>query len=470
MSRMPLRVRLVAGFSATMLLVLTAAGAFVYWRVEYALDRGLDTELDSAAATLAPLVADDATMKDPEAADATGVAWQVVRPDGVVLVHGGPAGTAPMVGSAVLDRAATAEAVADTGRFLPAGDTTFRLHVDPLPGTEDLLVVGVRRDHRDEALRELLLQLTLAGLAALAVTAFVGDRLARAALAPVERYRRRAEEISHGAAGLRLEVPSGRDDEVTRLGDTLNEMLAELERSIERERRFVDEASHELRTPLTLLSSRIQVTRRRSRTVAEHEAVLDELTTDVARLVDLAEQLLALGEVSSADDPTDAATDVVAAADRAAVEREGGQVIVDPPGQEVPDAAVPAGVLDRVVTNLVDNALTHGRPPVTIRVRGVRGDECGWVCLQVRDAGDGMEPALLATATGRFTRASEARSRPGAGLGLALVDGLVARTGGELRLCHAGHHHSSGSSQSGVRCDHGPEMTVTVLLRAAGRG
>jgi signal transduction histidine kinase len=81
-----------------------------------------------------------------------------------------------------------------------------------------------------------------------------------------------------------------------------------------------------------------------------------------------------------------------------------------------------------------------------------------------------MEPALLAKATGRFTRASEARSRPGAGLGLALVDGLVARAGGELRLCHAGHHQIAGSVQSTVCCDHGPEMTVTVLLRAAGHG
>jgi signal transduction histidine kinase len=470
MSRLPLRVRLVAGFSATMLLVLTAAGAFVYWRVEYALDRGLDTELDSAAATLEPLVATDGTMRDPQAADATGVAWQVVRPSGAVVGHGGPTGAAPMVGPAVLDRAATAGAVVDTGRFLPAGDTTFRRHVDPLPGTQDLLVVGVRRDHRDEALRELLLQLTLAGLAALAVTALVGDRLARAALAPVERYRRRAEEISHGAAGLRLDVPPGRDDEVTRLGHTLNEMLAELERSIERERRFVDEASHELRTPLTLLSSRIQVTRRRSRTVTEHEAVLDELTTDVARLADLAEQLLAVGEASSPEDPADAVTNVVAAVERAAAERQGGQVIVDPPGGEVPEAAVHAGVLDRVVTNLVDNALTHGRPPVTIRVRGVAGDDGDWVCLEVRDVGDGMEPALLATATGRFTRASEARSRPGAGLGLALVDGLVARAGGELRLCHAGHHQPSGNVHSGVRCDHGPEMTATVLVRAARSG
>ena len=65
-------------------------------------------------------------------------------------------------------------------------------------------------------------------------------------------------------------------------------MLAALERSLERERRFVNEASHELRTPLTLLKSRIQLAQRRSRTRAEHEVVLDELAVDVTRLTELA--------------------------------------------------------------------------------------------------------------------------------------------------------------------------------------
>ena len=69
----------------------------------------------------------------------------------------------------------------------------------------------------------------LAGLAALVVAALVGDLLARAALRPVERYRRRAAEIAGGADGLRLDVPPDRDDEVTRLGHTLNDMLAALE-------------------------------------------------------------------------------------------------------------------------------------------------------------------------------------------------------------------------------------------------
>ena len=193
-----------------------------------------------------------------------------------------PHPTAPLVSADDLDQVGGGALTKDIGKLLPIADKPYRVQVTALdepPG--HYLVVGVRRDHRDEALRELLLQLTLAGLGALAVAAVVGDVLARAALRPVERYRRRAAEIADGADGLRLDVPEGRDDEVTRLGHTLNDMLAALERSLERERRFVNEASHELRTPLTLLKSRIQLAQRRSRTVEEHEAVLDELAVDV---------------------------------------------------------------------------------------------------------------------------------------------------------------------------------------------
>ena len=82
---------------------------------------------------------------------------------------------------------------------------------------------------------------------------------------------------------------------VTRLGHTLNDMLAVLEEAVERERHFVNDASHELRTPLTLLKSRIQLARRRARSVEEHERILDELSIDVGRLAALAEDLLALG-------------------------------------------------------------------------------------------------------------------------------------------------------------------------------
>jgi signal transduction histidine kinase len=115
--------------------------------------------------------------------------------------------------------------------------------------------------------------------------------------------------------------------------------------------------------------------------------------------------------------------------------------------------------LRRVIDNLLDNAALHGAPPVTVTVDQVDG----WARLQVRDAGEGMPPALLATATERFARAPEARTRPGSGLGLSLLATIVTNARGQLRLCHGGHHDTVGAVAP-IACTHDGDMTVTVLL------
>jgi signal transduction histidine kinase len=94
--------------------------------------------------------------------------------------------------------------------------------------------------------------------------------------------------------------------------------------------------------------------------------------------------------------------------------------------------------------------------------------EDAYAVLEVTDAGPGMPPELLGQATRRFNRAPDARSRPGSGLGLSIVEQLVVGSGGELRLCHGGHHASTGAP-SGVRCRHRDAMTVSVVLPADGR-
>jgi signal transduction histidine kinase len=462
LGRLPLRVRLVAGFVVAMLVLLSAAGAFVYWRVEYALDRGLDLDLTNATTAITPLIGPGGDVDSPSA-DATGAGWQVLSADGDVIDFGGPAPDRPLLREGQLPT--SGDRTYDVGSLLPASRQPYRVRVTALPDGR-LLLVAVRRDRRDEALRELVAQLVLAGLGSLAVAAVVGDLLARAALRPVERYRRRAAEIAAGAEDLRLEVPEGRDDEVTRLGHTLNEMLTALAESIERERRFVNDASHELRTPLTLLRSRIQLTRRRARTVEEHERVLDELSVDVDRLTELAEQLLELGT------PTPTGSCDAAAVATAVIGREleahpdlaltldADDAIAAGSGSAL--VALPERAVERVVTNLVQNAVTHGTVPVRVHVR-VAGS---YVVLAVSDAGPGMSPELLATAPGRFTRSPGARSRPGSGLGLSLVAELVTTAGGELRLCHAGHHVSHGPALP-VACDHGREMTASTVLPRA---
>lgn len=467
LSRLPLRVRLVAGFSAASLVVLIAAGVFVYLRVEDALDRGIDTELTQASQTLDPLVQSDGHVRSRSAADATGVAWQVLDTDGAILDHGGPAAATALLSVRQLDRVTTTPRPFDVGKFLPVSAEPYRVQVVQLSqNPQRYLLVGVRRDYRDEALQELLVQLTLAGFGALVITALVGERLARAALRPVERYRRRAEVIAAGNTSLRLDVPPLRDDEITRLGHTFNDMLTTLEGALDRERQFVTEASHELRTPITLLTSRIQLALRRPRSPAEHERILTELKVDLDRLAALSDQLLQLGRVDGSH--TSAHSDLVTIASRTINHRRradpehAGNLTVTLPEHPLP-VLVADFELERVVTNLLDNAAVHGAPPVEVSI-----DEPapGWARLVVADSGAGMPPALLTTATQRFARADDARPRPGSGLGLSLVVALVTGANGELRLCHQGQHSTKGRPIP-VPCTHGSAMTVTVLLPTA---
>ncbi|SDT00330.1 Signal transduction histidine kinase [Friedmanniella luteola] len=467
LARLPLRVRLVAGFSATMLLVLLAAGGFVYWRVHFALDRQVNEDLTEISTRLTPLITDTGAFRTDASASDRSEIYQVLDAQGQVLTASPTAGPEPLLDTADARQALTAPVRRDIGALLPIKNHPLRAYGVPLPNTggpAKVLVVAVRRDHRDEALLELLLQLGIAGLGALVLTSAVGYLLTRSALRPVERYRAQADQIVHGVPGVRLGISEQRDDEVTRLGRTLNTMLDALETALERERDFVRDASHELRTPLTLLTTRVQLALRRPRTVTEHEEILREVRTDLDRLTRLAEQLLRAETHGLYEDRS---VDLAHVAGQAVHERNR-TADGEPPRPEprfhlqapAPvEVAVGEVELAQVVGNLLDNALLHGQPPVHVHV-----DRVGAVGrLQVQDAGPGMDAQLLATATRRFSRAAESRSRPGFGLGLALVAAAVTRAGGELRLCSAGHHQSSGVPTPST-CEHGPAMTVTVLL------
>jgi two-component system OmpR family sensor kinase len=481
-SRLPLRVRLVAGFVVAVTVVLAGAGAFVYWRVQFALDRGLDTELAQEAAALRPLVTSEGALTvEPGDAGPLGVAEHQVLDDRGRVLSAGPALGDRRLLSGPSVQAALRETIhRDVGDLVPISRQPLRVRAEPLrgDGPAAVLVVAVRRDQRDEALRELVGQLLVAGLGTLVVTAVVGERLAKAALAPVERYRARAQSVAAGATRVRLDVPPGRDDEITRLGHTLNDMLAALERSLDRERRFLDDASHELRTPLTLLLTRVQLARRRPRSVAEHEEVLAELETDVAALAALAEELLQLG--AALQDTGAGAQLVPAPGDVARVVAS----IVPPSAGEHADrgllpatwtvesvapgttaVSMPDGPLRQVLLNLLSNASVHGAPPVGVAVRRAPTAAGDVVVLTVTDSGDGVPAQFLPTAVGRFARMDTARDRPGAGLGLSLVHAVVRRYGGELRLCSQGAHHRYDTVHD-VVCSHPAEGTTASVLLA----
>ncbi len=166
--------------------------------------------------------------------------------------------------------------------------------------TEDgrlVVVVGSSLGDRDEALDGLARLLLIGGPVALLLASLAGYWMTAAALRPVDAMRGRAAEISSDP-GERLPVPEA-DDELRRLGETLNAMLGRLEQALERERRFVDDASHELRTPLALHKIELELALLHASSEEELRTAIASATDEIDRLIALAEQLLV---VARADD------------------------------------------------------------------------------------------------------------------------------------------------------------------------
>jgi two-component system, OmpR family, sensor kinase len=275
------------------------------------------------------------------------------------------------------------------------------------------------REERDETLASLLGLLLVGGPLALAAATFAGWLLAGAALRPVEAMRRRAAEISADTTGERLPVPAA-NDEIHRLGTTLNEMLDRLDAGLLRERRFVADASHELRTPLALLRTELELALRRPRTPEEQRDALLSAAEEVARLVRLAEGLLLLATSEEAPlqrEPVTARELLERVAARHGVEL----------GEAAGELDADSVRLESALGSLVENALRHGGPPV--RLDAARdGDR---VALRVTDSGPGFPPGFLEHAFDRFARADSARTEPGAGLGLAIAAAVARAHGGE---------------------------------------
>jgi signal transduction histidine kinase len=293
-----------------------------------------------------------------------------------------------------------------------------------------IVAVGTTLGTRDDSLRTLALLLAGGGAVALLLASLAGYGVARGALRPVEAMRRRAAAISHSAPGQRLPVPRS-SDEIGRLGETLNEMLERLELAFERERAFTADASHELRTPLGILKAEIELALREGRSPEELRAALESAAEETDRLVRLAEDLLVIARLDRGRLPLrvselDAADLVTRAAARFdARAREGGRSVRA-------DAGEPLTIegdrerLEQALGNLVDNALRHGSGDVTLGA--VAHDSV--VELHVRDSGPGFPPDFIDSAFERFTRGDGARSRGGAGLGLAIVAAIATSHGG----------------------------------------
>lgn len=422
-SRLPIRVRLTLPFALGMGLVLAATGFFIYQRVGSTLIDSVDQSLREQAAEATQHVAHGRGVLDRDTTGGPAVG-QLIGSDGGVR-ESSPVGLPALVSGATLLRVRGGRAVVRTGA-IPGVDGSWRILAAPAQGGRSAVVVAASLESREQTLDRLMREFLIGGPLALVIVTLGGYLLAASALRPVEAMRRRAASIGASTPGARLPIPLSRD-ELSRLAETLNEMLARLESSVEHERRFVDDASHELRTPLAALRAELELALRHPRTKEELQRALNSAAEDADRLGRLAEDLLLFARYDQGQLPLRRETvaagglldDVAARFERRA--RESGRPVRVEGTDGVLVDCDPAR-LEQALDNLVENAFIHGAGAVELAAI----QRNGRIELHVTDEGAGVPPAFLARAFDRFSRADGGRGGVGTGLGLAIVD-LVAR-------------------------------------------
>jgi two-component system OmpR family sensor kinase len=453
-----LRARLLAGVIALTAVCLIALGAIVY-----AQQRNFQFErVDEQAVTALPLIGralDEAGV--PRAGGATseeqgehlgrggpgpalslppGVYGQRRDLDGtplgsVVLTYGEAPPSPPKLPARVpLDRIITVEAA--------NGSLDYRVDAAPSPeGGSTIVAIPLSGVH--EQLNELLVVEGLVIGGGLLLMGALGWWVVRLGLRPLERIGDTAGKIAAGDLSQRVE-PAEPTTEVGRLGLSLNAMLQQIEgafaeraTSEERLRSFLADASHELRTPLASIRGYAELFRMgAARDGEEAEKAMSRIEQEAARMGVLVDDLLLLARLDevrgTGREPVDLAEiarDAAADARAMAPDRDITLAVADDetvvPGDE--------NRLRQVVGNLVRNALDHtpGGTDVELVVTHA-GDR---VRLEVRDRGPGLPAPDGVVMFERFWRAEPARARGagGAGLGLAIVQGIVAAHGGEVR-------------------------------------
>jgi two-component system, OmpR family, sensor histidine kinase MtrB len=263
---------------------------------------------------------------------------------------------------------------------------------------------------------------------------FAGALLARQTLRPVGRASDAARSLAEGLLETRLPV-EGRD-EFGSWAQSFNEMAAALETKIAdlsaaqaRERRFTADVAHELRTPLTALVGEASL-------LAEHldsmppesRRPAELLVADVGRLRRLVEDLMEISRFDAGQESVHAETVELGALTSATVRARGWDERVRLEADEVELTSDPRR-LERIVANLVGNAVEHGDTDVAVRV----GSD-GGPFVEVADHGPGIAREHLPHLFERFYKADAARSGGGTGLGLAIAQENARLLGGRIEV------------------------------------
>jgi two-component system sensor histidine kinase MprB len=289
------------------------------------------------------------------------------------------------------------------------------------------VIVAQSLQPTDHALDRIRFWILLVGGIGIAASAALAAFVATAALRPVRRLTAAAETVA-ATGDLTERVAVGGGDELGRLAGRFNTMLAALEESVGRQRRLVADASHELRTPLTAARTNVDLLREGKLPEGEQRRALDEASVELDALTSLVSDLveLARGEerkLRVEDVQLDELVDGVVERARARSPHATFVTSLTPNRVRVDPV-----LLERAVSNLLDNAVKYSPEGAPIEV-SVRDGE-----VIVADHGPGVAEEDIPRIFDRFYRAAASRSKPGAGLGLAIVREAAEAHGGRATV------------------------------------
>jgi signal transduction histidine kinase len=316
----------------------------------------------------------------------------------------------------------------------------------PLLGTTSLAspdeLVAQAHAQSNAALHALLIQSGIALTIMAVISIWLGWLVAGRALQPLRTITNAAREISASNLHRRLAL-RGPDDELNQLGNTFNGLLERLEASFDAQRQFVANASHELRTPLTFERTLLEVA------LADPDASVESLRRTCEQLLESGEQQERLIEALLMLSRSQRGLERRESVDLAAITLERLRS-TGRDGLELDASLLPAEtsgdprLVERLVANLVDNAVKHNVPDGTVTVKTETRE--ARALITVENTGPAVEPADLDRLFLPFQRLNGERTGTpnGSGLGLSIVYAIAtahdasitlrSRTGGGLRI------------------------------------
>jgi two-component system sensor histidine kinase MprB len=423
------RVAYLTTFAVALAVAISSVAAYVTIRVS--LYNALDNELINTATSLAkgPVTTDIRTLGGLTEASlrAENVSLAAVRADGERYF------VPDERERLVLGDQELAIARTQLGNSVRSGLSTsgeeYRIVAVPVPGLATYaLVLGRPLEPTNDILSSLWVVLIIFGGSGVIAAGVVGATVARSSLRPVRQLSAAVEHVTVTKELTPIKIDATGD--IASLAESFNQMLTSLASSRERQAQLLADAGHELRTPLTSLRTNIDLLAADATSgILKQEdriAIMGDVTAQLVEFTTLIGDLVALArdETAGTPEPLDFRDVVTAALERVRRRGHGLQFDVElNPFYVVGDS----DMLERAVTNLLDNAVKWSPPGGIIRVQ-LEGDR-----LRVADQGPGINDADLPHVFDRFYRAETARNTPGTGLGLSIVAKTVTQHGGWVR-------------------------------------